>query len=55
MLLQRDMTGGTLAERILSLAADRMRRRQIEAAAKALARPDAAKAIVDKALELIGR
>ena len=55
VLLQGDMTGGTLAERILSLAADRVRRRQIEAAAKALARPDAAKAIVDKALELIGR
>jgi len=52
VLLQHDMTGAVLAERILSLAADRVRRRQIAAAARALARPDAAKVIVDKALEL---
>jgi UDP-N-acetylglucosamine--N-acetylmuramyl-(pentapeptide) pyrophosphoryl-undecaprenol N-acetylglucosamine transferase len=53
VLLQRDMTGAALAERILTLAADRGRRGRIAAAAKALARPDAAKAIVDRALELV--
>ena len=52
LLLQAEMTGASLAERILALAADRDRRRRIALAAKALARPDAAKAIVDRALEL---
>ena len=52
LLLQAEMTGDSLAERILALAADRDRRRRIASAAKALARPDAAKAIVDRALEL---
>jgi UDP-N-acetylglucosamine--N-acetylmuramyl-(pentapeptide) pyrophosphoryl-undecaprenol N-acetylglucosamine transferase len=53
VLLQHELTGAALAVRILSLAADHGRRRQIEAAAKALARPDAAKVIVDRALELV--
>jgi UDP-N-acetylglucosamine--N-acetylmuramyl-(pentapeptide) pyrophosphoryl-undecaprenol N-acetylglucosamine transferase len=52
VLLQREMTGATLADRILSLATDRERRRRIAAAAKSLAKPDAAQLIVDKALEL---
>ena len=52
LLLQAEMTGDSLAERILALAADRDRRRRIASAARALARPDAAKAIVDRALEL---
>ena len=52
LLLQAEMTGDSLAGRILALAADRERRRRIATAAKALARPDAAKAIVDRALEL---
>jgi len=55
VLLQRDMTGATLAERILTLAGDGERRRRFGAAAKAQARPNAAKAIVDRALELVGR
>jgi UDP-N-acetylglucosamine--N-acetylmuramyl-(pentapeptide) pyrophosphoryl-undecaprenol N-acetylglucosamine transferase len=55
VLLQREMTGAVLAERILSLAADRERRRRIAAAAKSLARPAAAQVIVDRALELSGR
>jgi UDP-N-acetylglucosamine--N-acetylmuramyl-(pentapeptide) pyrophosphoryl-undecaprenol N-acetylglucosamine transferase len=52
VLLQNELSGASLAERILALAADRPRRRQIAAAARALARPDAAKVIVDKALEI---
>jgi UDP-N-acetylglucosamine--N-acetylmuramyl-(pentapeptide) pyrophosphoryl-undecaprenol N-acetylglucosamine transferase len=55
VLLQRDMTGAVLADRIVSLAGDRERRRRMEAAAKSLARPDAAKVIVDRALELTRR
>jgi len=53
VLLQSEMDGRTLAARILSLARDRERRDRIAAAARSLARPDAAKAIVDRALELI--
>jgi len=53
VLLQSEMDGRTLAARILSLARDRDRRERIAAAARSLARPDAAKAIVDRALELI--
>jgi len=55
VLLQSELSGTSLAERILALAADRPRRREIAAAARALARPDAAKVIVDKALQLAGR
>ena len=54
VLLQQDLTGRTMAGRILALAADRARRAQMGAAARRLARPDAAKLIVDRALELIG-
>jgi UDP-N-acetylglucosamine--N-acetylmuramyl-(pentapeptide) pyrophosphoryl-undecaprenol N-acetylglucosamine transferase len=55
LLLQRDLNGRVLAERIVTLAADRPRRERMEAAARALARPDAARVIVDRALELAGR
>ena len=55
LLLQRDLNGRVLAERILTLAGDRPRRERMTAAARALARPDAARVIVDRALELIGR
>jgi UDP-N-acetylglucosamine:LPS N-acetylglucosamine transferase len=41
-----------LADRILTLARDRARRREMARAAHRLARPDAAKVIVDKALEI---
>jgi UDP-N-acetylglucosamine--N-acetylmuramyl-(pentapeptide) pyrophosphoryl-undecaprenol N-acetylglucosamine transferase len=53
MLLQADVTGATLAARILALAGDRERRERMAAAARTLARPEAAKLIVDRALELI--
>jgi UDP-N-acetylglucosamine--N-acetylmuramyl-(pentapeptide) pyrophosphoryl-undecaprenol N-acetylglucosamine transferase len=55
MLLQRDATGSALAKRILALADDKAARTRMADAARRLARPDAAKVIVDRALELIGR
>ena len=54
VLLQAEATGHALAQRILSLAADADARARLERAARALARPDAARVIVDRALELIG-
>ena len=53
LLLQKEMTGQTLAARILALAGDSARRARIAAAARSLARPDAAGRIVDRALELV--
>ena len=55
VLLQRDLTGRVLAERMLALAADRDRRRRMGAAVRMFARPDAARTIVDRALELATR
>ena len=54
LLLQRELTGHALAGRILALARDPIRRDRMAAAARALARPDAARLIVDRALELAG-
>src|SRR5262245_18753340 len=50
VLLQQDATGDVLADRILALARDRERRARMAAAARTLARPDAARVIVDRAL-----
>ena len=55
VLLQRDLTGRVLAGRMLALAADRDRRRRMGAAVRMFARPDAARTIVDRALELARR
>lgn len=55
LLLQRDVTGALLAERVLALARDGHRRRRMSDAARLLARPDAARVIVDRALELVAR
>jgi UDP-N-acetylglucosamine--N-acetylmuramyl-(pentapeptide) pyrophosphoryl-undecaprenol N-acetylglucosamine transferase len=52
VLLQSEMTGHVLAQRLQALAADRGRRGRMARAARALARPDAARVIVDRALEL---
>src|SRR4051812_25022722 len=52
LIEQKDLTGAALAERVLALATDATRRQAVAAAARRFARPDAAKAIVDKALEL---
>ena len=53
VLLQAEMTGHVLAQRVLALAADRHRRARMAAAARSLARPDAARVIVDRALALV--
>ena len=50
---QAGMTGAMLAERLLQLAGDGERRRRMAAAARALARPDAAGVIVDRAEQLM--
>jgi UDP-N-acetylglucosamine--N-acetylmuramyl-(pentapeptide) pyrophosphoryl-undecaprenol N-acetylglucosamine transferase len=55
LLLQRDMTAAVLAARIQALATDRHARERMGAAARALARLDAAAVIVDRALALVQR
>jgi UDP-N-acetylglucosamine--N-acetylmuramyl-(pentapeptide) pyrophosphoryl-undecaprenol N-acetylglucosamine transferase len=55
LLLQADASGPELARRIRSLAADADARGRLGDAARALAKPDAARVIVDRALELVGR
>jgi UDP-N-acetylglucosamine--N-acetylmuramyl-(pentapeptide) pyrophosphoryl-undecaprenol N-acetylglucosamine transferase len=52
MVEQRELTGDRLAAEILSLTADETRRRQLAEAAGLMARPDAARVIVDRVLEL---
>jgi UDP-N-acetylglucosamine--N-acetylmuramyl-(pentapeptide) pyrophosphoryl-undecaprenol N-acetylglucosamine transferase len=54
VIAQKDLTGALLADRVLALARDEPRRLAIASAARTFARPNAAKAIVDKALELAG-
>ena len=49
---QKDLGGAMLAERLLALARDPIRRQAIAAAARRFARPDAARVIVDRALEI---
>jgi UDP-N-acetylglucosamine--N-acetylmuramyl-(pentapeptide) pyrophosphoryl-undecaprenol N-acetylglucosamine transferase len=53
MLLQSEATGSVLAGRIKTLAGDRDRRTRLSAAARKFARPDAARMIADRAMELI--
>jgi UDP-N-acetylglucosamine--N-acetylmuramyl-(pentapeptide) pyrophosphoryl-undecaprenol N-acetylglucosamine transferase len=52
MVEQRELTGERLATEVLALAPDGARRARLAAAAKTLARPDAAKVIVNRVLEL---
>jgi UDP-N-acetylglucosamine--N-acetylmuramyl-(pentapeptide) pyrophosphoryl-undecaprenol N-acetylglucosamine transferase len=52
LIEQKDLGGAMLAERVLALARDPARRHAIAEAARRLAKPDAAKVIVDRALEL---
>jgi UDP-N-acetylglucosamine--N-acetylmuramyl-(pentapeptide) pyrophosphoryl-undecaprenol N-acetylglucosamine transferase len=52
---EQDLTGERLAARVLELTADAARLAAMSSAARRLARPDAAKLIVDRALELAGR
>jgi UDP-N-acetylglucosamine--N-acetylmuramyl-(pentapeptide) pyrophosphoryl-undecaprenol N-acetylglucosamine transferase len=51
---QQALTGERLAERIAALLGDPARREAMAAAARALARPDAAQVIVERALALAG-
>ena len=55
MIEQKDLSGEAIAERIAALVADADRRARMATAARAFARPDAARVIVDRALELAGR
>jgi len=50
---QRNLTGALLADRISELTGDGGRLAALAAAARRLARPDAARVIADKALELM--
>jgi UDP-N-acetylglucosamine--N-acetylmuramyl-(pentapeptide) pyrophosphoryl-undecaprenol N-acetylglucosamine transferase len=53
LLEQKDLTGESLAARIDALMQDPARLASMSAAARALARPDAARVIVDRALTLV--
>ena len=55
MIEQKDLSGAAIAGRIAALIADAPRRERMATAARAFARPDAARVIVDRALELAGR
>jgi UDP-N-acetylglucosamine--N-acetylmuramyl-(pentapeptide) pyrophosphoryl-undecaprenol N-acetylglucosamine transferase len=52
---EKELTGGMLAARLMALTADPERLAAMSAAARRLARPDAAQLIVDRALELADR
>jgi UDP-N-acetylglucosamine--N-acetylmuramyl-(pentapeptide) pyrophosphoryl-undecaprenol N-acetylglucosamine transferase len=54
MLEQRDLTGERLAAEITRLAGDATGRAAMSAAARRMAKPDAARVIVDRVLELAG-
>ena len=54
MVEQRELTGDRLADEVLALAGDAKRRAGVARAARGLARPDAAKVIVDRLLALAG-
>ncbi len=55
MILQEELTGERLANTVLELMAAPDKRREMAEAARSLARPDAADAIVDRLLDLVRR
>jgi UDP-N-acetylglucosamine:LPS N-acetylglucosamine transferase len=54
MIEQRELTGERLADEMVALAGDSRVRMEMGVRARRMARPDAAKVIVDKVLELAG-
>jgi UDP-N-acetylglucosamine--N-acetylmuramyl-(pentapeptide) pyrophosphoryl-undecaprenol N-acetylglucosamine transferase len=54
MIEQRELDRERLASALLALAGDASRRARMSAAARSLARPDAAKVIVDRVLTMVG-
>jgi UDP-N-acetylglucosamine--N-acetylmuramyl-(pentapeptide) pyrophosphoryl-undecaprenol N-acetylglucosamine transferase len=55
MVEQRELSGERIAAELLALAGDQAQRRRIGEAARRMARPDAARVIVDRLLALAGR
>jgi UDP-N-acetylglucosamine--N-acetylmuramyl-(pentapeptide) pyrophosphoryl-undecaprenol N-acetylglucosamine transferase len=55
MIEQKDLTGDAIATRIAALVSDSARRERMATVARSLARPDAARVIVERALELTAR
>jgi len=55
MVEQRELSGDRIAAEILALAGDHAHRRRMGEAARQMARPDAARVIVDRLLALAGR
>ena len=55
MIEQRSLTGALLADEIAALAGNAVERAAMSAAARRLAKPDAAKVIVDRVMELAAR
>ncbi|MNC84684.1 UDP-N-acetylglucosamine transferase [compost metagenome] len=55
MIEQRELTGERLAQGIAELAADTSRRRAMSESARRMARPDAARIIVDRILQMAER
>jgi UDP-N-acetylglucosamine--N-acetylmuramyl-(pentapeptide) pyrophosphoryl-undecaprenol N-acetylglucosamine transferase len=55
LIEQRELSGGRLAAEIQTLAGDEPLRRRMGKAARRMARPDAARVIVDRVLALAGR
>jgi UDP-N-acetylglucosamine--N-acetylmuramyl-(pentapeptide) pyrophosphoryl-undecaprenol N-acetylglucosamine transferase len=53
VMLQSQLTGAGIADRIIALLRDDVARGRMGAAARAAARPDATQVIVDRALELV--
>jgi len=54
LIEQRDLTGERLAREMVALAGDPRERLEMGSRARRMAKPDAAKVIVDKVLELAG-
>ena len=55
MVEQRELSGDRIAAELLALAGDEAQRRRMGEAARRMARPDAARVIVDRLLALAGR